>query len=68
MVALGPQVTGSSAGGYFSQRPGGFMIEFDVCPGVHAVVHAHTNCFMIEGDGGVTLVDAAYPSTWAMGE
>ena len=42
------------------------MIEFDVCPGVHAVVHGHTNCFIIEGDGGVTLVDAGYPSTWTM--
>jgi glyoxylase-like metal-dependent hydrolase (beta-lactamase superfamily II) len=44
------------------------VVEFDVCPGVHAVVHAHTNCFIVEGDDGVTLVDAGYPSTWTMVE
>jgi len=31
---------------------------------VHAIVHGHTNCFVIEDDAGITLVDAAYPSTW----
>lgn len=37
----------------------------DVVPGVHLVTHGHTNCYVVEGDDGVTLVDAAYPSTWA---
>jgi glyoxylase-like metal-dependent hydrolase (beta-lactamase superfamily II) len=40
------------------------MIMFDVCEGVHTVVHGDTNCYVIESDDGLTLVDAAYPSTW----
>lgn len=37
----------------------------DVVPGVHLVTHGHTNCYVVEGVDGVTLVDAAYPRTWA---
>jgi glyoxylase-like metal-dependent hydrolase (beta-lactamase superfamily II) len=44
------------------------VIALEVVEGVHAVVHAHTNCYIVEGDDGVTLVDAAFPSTWAMVE
>ncbi len=44
------------------------MIIFDAAPGVHAVVHGHTNCFVIEADDGVTLVDAGFPGTWPMVE
>lgn len=44
------------------------MIILDAGPGVHAIVHGNTNCFVIEGDDGVTLVDAAYPGTWRMVE
>jgi len=40
------------------------VIALEVADGVHAVVHGHTNCFVIEDDDGVTLVDAAFPSTW----
>lgn len=40
------------------------MIIRDAGPGVHAIVHGHTNCFAIEDDDGITLVDACYPSTW----
>jgi len=40
------------------------VIIRDVSPGVHAIVHGHTNCFVIEDDDGITLVDAAYSSTW----
>lgn len=36
----------------------------DVVPGVHLVTHGHTNCYVVEADDGVTLVDAAYPRTW----
>jgi len=42
------------------------VIKFDVVPGVHALVHGYTNCYVIEGVGGITLVDACYPSTWRM--
>ena len=40
------------------------MIALEVCEGVHMVEHAYTNCFLVEDDDGVTLVDAAFPSTW----
>jgi glyoxylase-like metal-dependent hydrolase (beta-lactamase superfamily II) len=42
------------------------MITFDVADGVHAITHGFTNCYVVESADGVTLVDAAYPSTWAM--
>jgi glyoxylase-like metal-dependent hydrolase (beta-lactamase superfamily II) len=42
------------------------MIALEVCDGVHAVTHAHTNCYLIEDDDGVTLVDAGFPATWPM--
>ena len=42
------------------------MIKYDLADGVHALVHGHTNCFVIEGEDGITLVDAAYPRTWRM--
>lgn len=38
----------------------------DVVPGVHLVTHGYTNCYIVEGEDGVTLVDAAYPATWAV--
>jgi glyoxylase-like metal-dependent hydrolase (beta-lactamase superfamily II) len=41
------------------------VIILDAAPGVHAVVHGHTNCFVVEADDGVTLVDAGYRGTWA---
>ena len=40
------------------------MIALEVADGVHLIEHAHTNCYLIEGDDGVTLVDAGFPSTW----
>src|SRR3954447_21970243 len=40
------------------------MISFDVCPGVHLIEHGRTNCYVIEDDNGMLLVDAAYPATW----
>lgn len=40
------------------------MIQYDVVDGVHLIEHAYTNLFIIEGEGGLTLVDAGYPSSW----
>jgi len=37
----------------------------DVVPGVHLITHGYTNCYVVEAEDGVTLVDAAYPRTWA---
>ena len=36
-----------------------------VAPGVHAVVHASTNCYLVESDDGLTFVDAGLPRSWA---
>ena len=44
------------------------MIDFGVSEGVHAIVHGRTNCYVIEADSGLVLVDAAYPSTWRLVE
>ena len=40
------------------------VVTRDVAPGVHMVTHGFTNCFVVEDDEGVTLVDACFPSTW----
>lgn len=39
------------------------IIRRNVAPGVHQIEHAWTNCYVIEDDDGVTIVDAAFPST-----
>jgi glyoxylase-like metal-dependent hydrolase (beta-lactamase superfamily II) len=36
-----------------------------VAPGVHAIVHASTNCYLVEADEGLIFVDAGLPRTWA---
>lgn len=36
----------------------------EVAPGVHLVAHAHVNCYLVEDDDGVTLVDAGLPAIW----
>lgn len=40
------------------------MLTPDVVPGVHMIEHAHVNCYLIEGSGGLTLVDAGLPGVW----
>lgn len=40
-------------------------IHYDVAPGVHGIEHAHTNCYLLVDDHGVTVVDACFPATWA---
>lgn len=42
------------------------MITPEVAEGVHFITHAHVNCYIIEDDEGVTLVDAGLPSMWPM--
>lgn len=42
------------------------MIALEVAPGVHAIEHAYTNCYLVEDDDGITLVDAGFPSTWRL--
>jgi glyoxylase-like metal-dependent hydrolase (beta-lactamase superfamily II) len=36
----------------------------NVVPGVHRLEHAYVNCYLIEEGTAVTIVDAAFPSTW----
>jgi glyoxylase-like metal-dependent hydrolase (beta-lactamase superfamily II) len=40
------------------------MLTQDIAPGVHLIDHAHVNCYLIEDDDGVTLVDAGLPGVW----
>ncbi len=35
-----------------------------VAPGIHRLQHAFVNCYIVEGDDGVTIVDTALPETW----
>jgi glyoxylase-like metal-dependent hydrolase (beta-lactamase superfamily II) len=45
---------------------GRHMIRLDVGDGVHLITHAHVNCYVIEDDEGITLVDAGLPTMWTM--
>jgi glyoxylase-like metal-dependent hydrolase (beta-lactamase superfamily II) len=40
------------------------MLEQDVAPGIHRVEDAYTNWYLVEDEGGVTVVDAGVPSSW----
>lgn len=42
------------------------MFTPEVADGVHRITHAHVNCYLVEDDDGVTLVDAGLPSMWPM--
>ena len=42
------------------------MFTPEVAEGVHRITHAHVNCYLIEDEDGVTLVDAGLPSMWPM--
>ncbi|MCD2262207.1 MBL fold metallo-hydrolase [Dietzia aurantiaca] len=37
-----------------------------VADGVHLLTHARVNCYLVEDDDGVTLVDAGLPRMWPM--
>jgi glyoxylase-like metal-dependent hydrolase (beta-lactamase superfamily II) len=40
------------------------MVELNVAEGVHRVEVAYTNFYLVEDDGGVTIVDACVPTAW----
>ncbi|AVM65212.1 MULTISPECIES: MBL fold metallo-hydrolase [Dietzia] len=42
------------------------MHATEVADRVHRLAHAHVNCYLIEDDEGVTLVDAGLPSMWGL--
>lgn len=41
------------------------MLSKNLAPGVHLIDHAHVNCYLIEDDDGLTVVDAGLPGVWA---
>jgi glyoxylase-like metal-dependent hydrolase (beta-lactamase superfamily II) len=51
----------TSPAGRFAAR-----LTRNVAPGVHRLEHAYVNCYLVEDDNGVTLVDAAFPATWPL--
>ncbi|NUS35274.1 MAG: MBL fold metallo-hydrolase [Pseudarthrobacter sp.] len=42
------------------------MITPNVADGVHLLSHANVNCYVIEDEQGITLVDAGLPTMWPM--
>ncbi|HST71366.1 MULTISPECIES: MBL fold metallo-hydrolase [Kocuria] len=42
------------------------MFTSGVADGVHLITHAHVNCYLVEDEDGLTLVDAGLPSMWPM--
>jgi glyoxylase-like metal-dependent hydrolase (beta-lactamase superfamily II) len=40
------------------------VLTRDVAPGIHRLAHAYVNCYIVEDGDSVTIVDAAFPSTW----
>lgn len=41
------------------------MLERNVAEGIHRVEDAYVNWYLVEGDDGVTIVDAGLPTSWA---
>jgi len=40
------------------------MLEKDVAEGIHRVEDAYTNWYLVEDEGGLTVVDAGVPTSW----
>ncbi|EXF24983.1 Zn-dependent hydrolase [Nesterenkonia sp. AN1] len=40
------------------------MIEYGVAPGIHLVSQANVNCYVVEAEDGITLIDAGLPRMW----
>ena len=40
------------------------MLTANVADGVHRIEDAFTNWYLVEGDGGITIVDAGVPTSW----
>jgi len=40
-------------------------LERDAAPGIHRVEDAYTNWYLVEGESGLTLVDAGVPTSWS---
>lgn len=40
------------------------MLRFNVAEGIQSITRAHVNCYLIEDDEGITVVDAGLPRMW----
>ena len=40
------------------------MLYKDVAAGIHRIEDAYTNWYLVEGDGGLCIVDAGVPTSW----
>src|SRR4051794_32788916 len=40
------------------------MLDLNVADGVHRVVDAYTNWYLVEDEAGLTVVDAGVPTSW----
>ena len=41
------------------------MLEKNAAPGIHRVEDANVNWYLVEGDEGLTIVDAGVPASWS---
>src|SRR3954468_7416889 len=41
------------------------MLQENVAAGIHRIEDAYTNWYLVEGDDGLTIVDAGVPTSWA---
>jgi glyoxylase-like metal-dependent hydrolase (beta-lactamase superfamily II) len=42
------------------------VLQRDVAPGIHRLEDAHTNFYVVEDDGALTIVDACVPTSWPL--
>jgi glyoxylase-like metal-dependent hydrolase (beta-lactamase superfamily II) len=51
---------------FFHRGPGTEpgMVEAEVAPGIHRIEDAHTNWYLVEEAGRLTVVDAGVPTSW----
>ena len=42
------------------------MVTRSVADGIHLISHAHVNCYLVEDEDGLTIVDAGLPTMWSM--
>lgn len=40
------------------------MLTKDVAEGIHRIEDSHVNWYIVEGDTGLTIVDAGLPTSW----
>jgi glyoxylase-like metal-dependent hydrolase (beta-lactamase superfamily II) len=64
MTAQNPSAHGTTTRGSADPAERRTRFTRNVAPGIHRLQHAYVNCYLIEDDSGVTVVDTAFPDTW----